>query len=223
MANSPSSGANWTAGRIYFFGLGGDQARERYRERLREIPNHDLSSWEEFHLLPHSTGTIGVDDKLNGHLHLLEFPYFGNAAAKERYKAVFDVLGDTPLSDIELLLSKGIDVFRLLAARELAARRGALSGLPHTEVLVEATIALLRQLFPTLPPHMTHNLETWEWFHLDEGGEGTTQAKAKLALAAASTSAAFKPWLCIFETWFFGGVQAREKWGHLLWETKMLD
>lgn len=71
-------------------------------------------------------------------------------------------------------------------------------------------ILLVQDIEMDSPPG--HDLETWERFQLDADGQGTTNAKKKLAETNN-----------MFREYYFGGVQARKKWGYLIWEVDWVE
>lgn len=62
-----------------------------------------------------------------------------------------------------------------------------------------------------LPWPPEHDIKTWEWLHLDYNTDSTSKVIGKLLAGEQA-----------FEPPFFGAVEARTKWGYLVWEVHCL-
>ena len=193
--------------------------REMFASVLEDLsvqPNHDLATWEMFQLRPggpfdHPMCRTGLGDVCTGvciceipsspfgtieyHDYLFEPPFFGAEHARAKYGALFEEVGNEHIGRIQRRMLAGEDV--LLDLSE--AVRGPMKDLFSSK-------------WARLPHPLENDLETWEKFHVDEDGIGTTKLEAQLATGKDPFAAPY-----------FGGIKARLKWGYVKWERYMLD
>ena len=181
----------------------GDSAKTRnlhIMKALSRYPEDDLETWEWFHLGCDPDKTFIIRDKLaRGHM-LFEKPYFGAEAARRKYgyilweKQNFGADGST--FGLGQRLNNGMDIFYC--------------GDPLREWAWKSAKELHGGLLESLSLRATHDVETWEWFHLDQDGKGI---KNVLRLLYSGEN-------YVFSEAFWGGSQAQMKYGWLRWKTE---
>lgn len=178
------------AGIDIFGGRGGSEALRKYGSYFGRLPKDDLCIWERNHLA--NNGTIPLwDSGLSKDLfYLFEPPYLGWDQAREKYWDLFVALR-------KMRMTPGIFVHGM--------RRGEdkLALLKDTEI--ETAGSLFRSVITELPPYPKHDLATWEWFHFSKNGQNAAKFMARRDLDETH-----------FQKHFYGGVEARTKWGYLL-------
>lgn len=193
-----------------FTGTGGELARIKYEpmfaELLRDV-KHDLATWKRFQLDDDGKGTTRIRHKIKESLMVVSYPamvpyfsedYYGGMQAREAFgyllwEAVY----------IDRWWSKG---GTSSTEKRLAGGEDLFEGW-----IGESALPKYRHLLQELPHGARHDLKTWEAYNLDRDG-GTTNIRKWLEQGVE-----------IFDPSFYGGVQARQKYGWTFWAHKHLS
>ena len=155
--------------------------------------------------------------------------YLGAEAAEMKYHhLLFE--GQGGWEDIYVTFPKAFDTIEEIKRRVASEEEVRTGNTDHARKRMLAgedifhdtkgIAALPKYSYPLdeLPRYPKHDLETWEWFHLDDDGN----AKPLTELRAAYKTGV-EGIRVLFEQNYFGGVEARSKWGYLLWKAACIE
>lgn len=185
------------AGIDIFGGRGGFEALRKYGPYFERIPKDDLQVWERNHLADNGTIPLADKDLSKDLFYLFEPPYLGRDEAREKYCDLFVALREMQMTPGDFVrgMRRGEDKFATLDDTEIEAAR-----------------SLFRSVIAELPPYPKHDLATWEWFHFGESIQEADKFMARVDLNETH-----------FQGHFYGGVEARSKWGYLVWENTVFQ
>ena len=189
-----------------------DSASARFKKLISSQmnpPKHDLTTWERLQLDLDGIGTNGIREALLKGKDVFGEAYFGGIESRAKWGYVlweiFCLGSDRSTTCAERWLRHaGRDIFSACSAGECWHRQ-----LP--DWAWECGRSKYAYLLKNLPRFPVHDLETWEWFHINKKG----------GAAKPYDNGLYSPEL--FRKCHFAGLRARAKWGYFEWETRWVD
>lgn len=190
-----------SGGEDVFQGWEGESALPKYRHLLNKLPHlplHNLETWEAYNL-DTDGGTTNIAKWLEKGTKLFEPTYYGGIQARRKYGWMYWACENLSTKGFRSACKSG--KLNSSDSKQLEKRLLAGEDIFHSWHGASAKVKFgcLLDALSRLP---RHDLETWEWFHVP--GDSTEKAEAEL-----------KAYKDIFDPNYYGGVEARKKWGHL--------